>query len=412
MGATLEKLRLGNVTIPVIYEQDTTLPIVSMQVIFTNSGSIDDQKNYGIAKLTSMIYNEGSKTRGAVGFAKALDDKAIHLGASCGLETFVLDISSLKEQWAESLSLSAELLANPNFTKSTLEKVKTLTLGTIAQKESDFDDVADNTLKAILFPKTPLAIPTRGTKQSVQALTLDDLKTYSLHHLVRSRAIIIIGGDITKEKALESVSQVLTPLPEGQPAQIVNYTASSTQTTQIVKKKTQQAYIYFGAPFTLKAGDAESYKAKVAAFILGSSGFGSRLMEEVRVKRGLAYSAYARIHQNRSASYLSGYLQTKIDNQQQAINLVKSVIGEFIAHGATQKELDGAKKFLLGSEPLRNETLSARLSRTYNEYYLGLPFGHSKDELSKIEALTLDDLNSFIRAHPEIQDLSVAIVTQ
>jgi predicted Zn-dependent peptidase len=91
--------------------------------------------------------------------------------------------------------------------------------------------------------------------------------------------------------------------------------------------------------------------------------------------------------------------------------VVKELISEFVKNGVTQKELDSAKKFLLGSEPLRNEILSQRLSKTFMEYYKGLEIGYSTKELELIEALTLDSLNEFIKSHKEINNLTFSIVT-
>jgi predicted Zn-dependent peptidase len=160
------------------------------------------------------------------------------------------------------------------------------------------------------------------------------------------------------------------------------------------------------------AGDEEYYKARVATFILGTGGFGSRLMEEIRVKRGLAYSAYSRAEVTKSHSHFSGYLQTKLESKDEAIKIVKDVIADFVKDGVTKDELEQAKKFILGSEPLRNETLSQRLSTAFQEYYNGFDLGHSKGELKLIEKLTLSDLNTFIKSHKEINQLSFSVVTK
>ena len=95
---------------------------------------------------------------------------------------------------------------------------------------------------------------------------------------------------------------------------------------EIIKKETEQSYIYFSSPFHIEADSKENYKAKVASFILGGSGFGSRLMEEIRVKHGLAYSAYGQIKNNKSHSHFSGYLQTKLDNTQKAKEMVINIV--------------------------------------------------------------------------------------
>jgi len=147
-------------------------------------------------------------------------------------------------------------------------------------------------------------------------------------------------------------------------------------------------------------------------FILGTGGFGSRLMEEVRVKRGLAYSAYARVNVTKSSSYMSGYLQTKLESMEEAKATVKEVIATFVKKGVTKDELEQTKKFILGSEPLRVETMSQRLSRTFQEYYKGFELGSSELELEQIQNLKLKDLNKYIKEHKEILDISFAIVTK
>jgi predicted Zn-dependent peptidase len=113
----------------------------------------------------------------------------------------------------------------------------------------------------------------------------------------------------------------------------------------------------------------------------------------------------------RSNVYFSGYLQTKLESQKEAEATVKEVIADFVKKGVTQEELDQAKKFLLGSEPLRVETLSQRLTRTFQEYYKGQELGSSLKELEKIKTLSLDALNDYIKKHNEINELTFAIVT-
>lgn len=413
MASTLEFIDVHGVKIPMIFEQDKRLPIASMQLVFTGSGSVDEGKHIGLARLCAKMLGEGSRKRGSVGFADALEARAISLSATAGNESFVVELSSLKDEFATGLSLLDEQLKEPNFTPKTLEKIKTITQSEIARKEADFDTVASNELKAVLFEGTPMATPNIGTKESITAIALDDVKRFTADHLVLSNAIVVIGGDLSLEEAKANVSKALSLLPVGQ-ATLERYFEPRTAPKESILKRpsTEQAYLYFGSPFAMREGDPEHYKARVAMFILGSSGFGSRLMEEVRVKRGLAYSAYSRLNVSKTNTYFNGYLQTKLESQAEAKATVESVIDTFVKGGATQSELDQAKKFLLGSEPLRVETLSQRLGRTFGEYYAGKPLGHSLQELEQIRGLALDELNDFIRRHGEIRHLSYAIVTK
>jgi predicted Zn-dependent peptidase len=150
----------------------------------------------------------------------------------------------------------------------------------------------------------------------------------------------------------------------------------------------------------------------VASFILGASGFGSRLMEEIRVKQGLAYSIYGYVSLQKTHSYFTGYLQSDLQKQQKATNLVQKIVDEFIKSGATKKELKSAKKFLLGSEPLRVETFSQRQNRAFGLYYKGLEQDFYKKELKMIKDLKLKDLNQFIKKHKEITKLSFYIINK
>ena len=413
MASTLDFIEVHGVKVPFIFEEEKHLPIVSMQIVFTHSGSIDEGKHYGLARVSAKMLNEGSLKRGSVGFADALDARAIQLSSNAGNETFVIELGSLKEEFNTGLSLLGEQLREPNFTAKSLEKVKTMALSDISRKEADFDTVASDELKAVLFEGTPMAVPNIGTKKSIKAITLNDIETFKKDHFVLSNALIVMGGDISLIDAKAKVQALLSVLEMGKMGKERHYEPRKEPKESILKRpQTEQAYLYFGAPYAMNEGDPEFYKARVAMFILGSSGFGSRLMEEIRVKRGLAYSAYSRLSVAKTNTYFSGYLQTKLESGEEAKKTVVEVIDTFVREGVTQGELDQARKFLLGSEPLRVETLSQRLGRTFSEYYSGKPLGSSVQELELIRTLTLEEVNDFIKRHCAIRDLSCAILTK
>jgi len=412
MAATIEYIKIDGLKVPVIFEHDTRLPLVTMQFTFTNSGSITDTHKAGLAKFSAKLMNEGTKKLGSSAFAESLESRAIHISSSTGTETFVMEVGSLKEEFDTAIEKYAMLLQDPNYTKEAVAKIKTMTLGALSRKENDFDYVASNELKAILFKGTPLAQPSSGTLQSVKSIELDDVKSFLKSHLTQSNLIVVLGGDIDLKDAKKKIKKLIKLLPKGDVAPVAHYDVVKKPSESILYKQTEQAYIYFGSPYDMAVNDEDYYKARVATFILGTGGFGSRLMEEIRVKRGLAYSAYARVHVSKSSSYLNGYLQTKLDSLEEAQKTVKDVIAKFVKKGVTEEELEQTKKFLLGSEPLRVETMSQRLNRTFMEYYKGFPLGHSATELEKIQKLSLKDLNKFIKQHTEINELSFAIVTE
>ncbi|MGE3613151.1 MAG: insulinase family protein, partial [Sulfurimonas sp.] len=125
MAATIDEIQTKNVSVPLIFEQDKRLPLVTMQFIFKNSGSVTDTTKAGLAKLSAKVLNEGTKTLGSSVFAEALESKAIHISASIGKETLVLELGCLKEELDEGLGYFEMLLKEPNLTKDVIEKVKT-----------------------------------------------------------------------------------------------------------------------------------------------------------------------------------------------------------------------------------------------------------------------------------------------
>jgi predicted Zn-dependent peptidase len=408
MPATLHEVMVHDTAIPVIFEQDNQLPLVSMQLVFEHSGALTDTKA-GVAKLASRLLGEGTKAMGSEAFAEALESRAITLHASVGAETFVISLNALKSEFDFGLEMLLGLLQDPNTSPEAFTKVQTQMIGTLTQKQSDFDYVANVLLKSLLFADTPRAYPSSGTVESVGQMTLEDIQTHLSTHLGRDNLIVVLGGDMQETEAKAMATKLAMALPAITVNPLTPIVATPESKTVTQTAATEQAYLYFGAPYSMPYDSDEVYLGKVASFVLGSSGFGSRLMEEIRVKRGLAYSAYCSFSVNRTGSYLTGHLQTKLESATQAQRVVAEVVEQFIAEGITQEELDAAKQFLVGSEPLRNETLQQRIGNAFHAYYSGKSLDYRTVELQLIEAIELEQINAFIESHTEIRKLSFAI---
>jgi zinc protease len=409
LAAELYEYPYKEVKVPIVYEKSTT-PIVSLQLVFRGAGHLANTKE-GVADMSAKLLAEGTKKEGSIGFATKLDAKAIELGAHVGRESFVIELSSLKSEFSDALVYLQELLQDPNYTQEAFTQIKLKKEGWLEEKQADFDYIAANHLRGMLFRGTALGSAYMGTVESVASMKLKELEQFIGSHLGYNNLIVVVGGEIEVTEAKKVLGSLLPLLPKVEEKAIKAYSPSTQESIETLAYDTQQAYIYFGAPFEFSYKKEEQYLAKIVAYVLGSAGFGSRLMEEIRVKRGLAYSAYASLRTTKSASYLSGYLQTKLATQEEAIRIVKEVVNHFVKEGITQKELEDTKKFLLGSEPLRTETLSQRLHRTFNDYYYGRPLDFSQKQLKNIERVTLKEVNAFIKAHPELMKLSFSVVT-
>ena len=265
-------LKAANLQIPTVYEASKTLPAVSLKLIFKVAGTCAEEKA-GLAKFVAKIFDEGTLSKGAAGF-----------------ETFAFELNCLQEHFSFAIARLKELLEEPNLSQKSFEKVRTLTLGEILGNESDYDYLARVALNGLLYPGTNLARPSIGTKQSVESITLEDVKNFITSKLDLANLFVVLGGEVTPEEL--NLDEILSSLKHGEARELKLFKTDEKCGQKSIIKPSEQAYIYFGAPFDVSR--EERYKAKVATFILGEGGFGSRLMEEIRVKRGLAYSAYAR----------------------------------------------------------------------------------------------------------------------
>lgn len=402
----MQNLEVSRVKIPFIFEENNDFPIVILKLVFRNCGRSYDEIA-GFAKMFARILNEGVDDS----FFKELEFKAVNLEASSGFESLEINLSCLKENFEFALKHLENLLLNPRFEEKILEKLKINALGELASKNSDFDYLAKNLLNSEIFECKEFQSPNDGDEKSIKQISLSDLESFYKKNINLSNLVVILGGNLAQEKAKGLLNKLLAKLQKGSQNSQKTYEINSKNKDIIqIRKESEQAYIYFAAPFFTKFNDKDFYLAKIALFILGQGGFGSRIMEEIRVKRGLAYSAYAMLDMNASFTRVFGYLQTKNESAKEAKKIVKEVFRDFVKEGVSQNELVQAKNFLIGSTPLRYESLSRRLSISFNEYYQGLPKGYYKEELKLIEKVELQELNAYIQKHNEILDLNFASI--
>jgi len=379
----------------IIFEKDTLGRSV-LEIVFKNAGSIYAKP--GVAYFLSHIFNTKGDIKSKEKIYTEVENDAIEFHASVNREFFTLSIKYLNSKENKALKFLQTILTSPNITHESFEKSKKEIEAKILNKQNDNDYIASTNLFKQIFKNTPLEYPVMC---NIDSIDIEDIRSFYTN-LFSKEYVIINGGKKADLKFLDLFSPKSEATPFFRP-----------QKKETVKefKNVEQSYIHFASPFDTDYQN-ELYLAKIATFVLGAGGFGSRMMEEIRVKRGYAYSAYASNAFRKTYKLLSGYLQTKLENTQDALNLVTDLVEEFYKNGINEDELKQAKQFLIGSEPLRNETLNQRLLRKFNEYYLSLPEGYYKKELELIQKAGTEEVNSFIKAHPEIRELTFSVVTK
>jgi len=381
----------------VIFEK-SNLGKTSVKIVIHNSGSIFTKP--GVAYFLTHIFNTKGSLEKKEKIYSILEEDGVEFSTFLNKEFLTINIDFLNEKEKKALKLLKEILTSPNITNKSFEISKKEIISKIQNKKNDNDYLATINLYKIIFKKTFLKYPVIG--EDIKNITIDDIKNF-YNAIFENSTITMIGG---KNINIDKITSLFKQKNKSYP-----FFIPKKQKDTVLKKEVEQSYIHFASFFDVNYKN-EMHLAKIATFILGAGGFGSRIMEEIRVKRGYAYSAYATNNFKKTYKLLNGYLQTKLQNTNDAINLIKEIINNFYEKGVTKKELELAKKFLIGSEPLRNETINQRLFRKFNEIYLNLPKEYFKKELELISNTKLDEINEFIKSHEEIKNITFAIVTK
>lgn len=396
-----------NVTIPLVFEQNTSLPIVSLELIFKNSGAIFDEF-LSISAVFSEILNEGSKEQKKEDFYQILEDKAIRFYAYATKENIIFSLYCFATDLKVGINAIKQVLNAPNFSTKTISSVKSRLIAKLENKKKNNDYLAVNLLNKTLFSGNNFAKTFLGTKESIVRVRYEGLKQKQKSSFTQNKLIMAISGFIDEKAAKNLLLDLSKTLSVAPIESVKPFKISHNKQIKFLKQDVNQTFIHFGAEF-LK--DTNEHLVLLASNILGGGGFGSRLTEEVRVKRGLAYSVWAGINQARFVSFFSGYMQTSVKNQSLAIELLQTTIKNFIEKGATQNELKNAQEFLLGSEPLKLEKTNQRLKRILKNVYLEKTINHDKEVLEKLKKTSLKELNEFLSSHTEMLDLSFGIVS-
>ena len=410
MSKNIDYLKIKDVKVPIIYLKSDRLPKADIQVIFKNAGKNTSHKA-GLSYITSKIFSSGTKKKDESEFYEDLEARAIYFEAHSGYENIIFSLSSLSTELSSSIKALKSVLNNPRLTKNNLTKIMQEIKGSILEKQNNFDYLASVGFNKMMFKGSNMANPLIGDLKSIKDIKLSDIKGFIKSHITLSNATIVISGDY-QEKDIKKLVIALSSLGKGKKEKEATFSIKDKSETIKENAKTDQAYINFGSSFDLKVNDEDYYKAKIAHFILGSGGFGSRLMNEIRVKKGLAYSVHSDVQIEKLFSNFRGSLQTKLENEDEAIKIVKQTILAFTQKGVSQKELSSSKKFILGSYPLKNELISQKISRIFNDFNNGKKENSYEDDLKKIKALSLRELNIFIKKHIEINNLSFYIITK
>ncbi|MFP4607144.1 MAG: M16 family metallopeptidase [Thiohalospira sp.] len=382
----------------VLYVHAPELPMVDLQVTFA-AGSARDGDKPGLAALTNGLLEAGAGERGEEAIADDLAASGAELSTSAERDRASVHLRSLAdpERLDPALAILADVLARPTFPEEAFERERRRALVGLRQAKQDPGEVADRAFHRALYGDHPYAHPTSGTEESVEGLARTDVATFHDRYYVAANADVAIVGDVDRERAAELAEAAVAELPDGEAAPPLPEVADLEEAEQVAKDfPSAQTHLLIGQP-GMRRGDPDYWPLLVGNHILGGSGFGSRIMEAVREERGLAYSAYSHFRPlGRRGPFIIG-LQTANANAEEAEELARDLLADFVEEGPSEDELEAAKANLVGSFPLRINTNSDLLGYLAMIGFHDLPTDYLDRFTDRVEAVTVEDIRDAFR---------------
>lgn len=390
--------------------EDHSLPIISFQFLFSGGAATDPRSRAGLANMVSGLLDEGAGELDSQSFQRRLSDESISLSFSASRDNFAGSLKTLTRNRDEAFDLLRIALTEPRFDPDAVTRIRAQILAGIASRTNDPDRIAQQTFWEAIFPGHPYAQPVEGTAESVAAITEDDLRTFVTRRLARNELIVGVVGDMTADELKILLDKTFGALPERSEAfTIPKVEPAAGGEVIVVQAENPQSRILFGQK-GLYRDDPDYYAALVLNHILGGGSFTSRLYDEIREKRGLAYSVYSYLLPLDSAALWLGGAGTENAAVSVSVELVKNQWANLRAFGVSQDELDKAKANLVGSFGLRFDSSSAIAGMlvAVQRRDLGIEFLNERNDL--IARVTLDDVNRVAARLLDPDALTVVVV--
>lgn len=383
--------------------EDHKVPIIALEWAFEGAGASDPKGKEGLANLAARTLDEGAGPYDSQTFAARLQDNAIALGFDAGRDAFGGSLRTLSDRRDEAFELTRLSLTEPRFDAEAVERMRAAILSSLRRDQADPNYVARRLFYTTAYPDHPYGDEIRGTPESLPAITPDDLRAFVKAGFGRDRLVVAAAGDITPEDLGRALDQVFGALPAtSETPAIPNVEPKGLGETLVATRPSAQTVMLMGQP-GLKRSDPDWYAAMVMNHILGGGGFGSRLMEEVREKRGLSYGVYSYlISLDHSALIMAGG-NTVNAKAGQALDIMRAEWRRMAEQGVTEQELADAKTYLTGSFPLQLSSTQA-IARTLLQIRrdrLGIDYLNRRDAL--INGVTQADVQRVAQRllHPD-----------
>lgn len=383
----------------VLFVENHTIPVLDVSVEFDAGARRDPTGKAGTASLTNDLLARGLRAANGepalteAQISDAMADTAAQRGGSAGIDRAGLTLRTLSNATERdaSVALLARILAHPSFPEDFFARDKARTISSIREDETKPEEIANKAFWRALYGAHPYA--QQETARSVQAITRDDVIDFHRQHYVANRAVVAMIGAITRQEADAIARQLTRRLPQGAALPALPPVQIAPAREQWIGHPASQAHILVGMP-AIARGDADFFSLMVGNYTLGGGGFVSRLMHEVREKRGLSYSVYSYFSPLAQPGPFQAGLQTQKAQAAQALQVVRETLATFLREGPTEQEVQAAKDNLVGGFALRIDNNRKILDNIAMIGFYDLPLDYLDTWVANVERVTALDIRA------------------
>ena len=408
---------MAKAPLPLSYGQDQTallfsdasVPIVSIDFSFKAGSAFDPDGKEGLAAITAAMLTESVQGYDALSYKKALERHAIQLSYDATRDDLVGRLQFLKDQKDAAIRLARLSFLQPAFIKDDLARIKRQQSSYFDYKEQTPRILARDLWWETAFAGHPYAHPIEGTRDTVARLTPKDVQSFFTHCLTRRQFTVGIAGDIDAPEATVLLKELFGDLPDTAGcAKVVPLTLKQGQNIHQTRDVPQNV-AFFGHA-SIRRTDPDFYAMMIVDYTLGSGSFSSRLMDEIREKRGLTYGIGTMLTDMGAGPLILGQVSASADKMPQALALTQSIWQDVGDKGITPQELSDAKLYLNGSFPLQQDSTKKLSALMLYMQQQNLPLDYLDQRAALINAVTLEQANSVAARVLNAQNLIITEV--
>jgi zinc protease len=378
----------------VYFVENHDLPMLDVSVAFAAGSAYDQAARAGLASLTRHVMSLGAGELGEQQIAEGLADVGAQMGGFFDGDRagFTLRTLSGTAEREPALAILKAILARPTFPETVVEREKARVIANLREAATKPEYLGEKAFQAAIYDGHPYALPESGEPETVATLARADLAAFHAGHYRAANMVVAIMGDIDRAGAEKLAADLAAGLPAGAaPAPLPPVADIKAATERQIAHHATQSHLFLGQP-GMTRDDVDYFPLLVGNYILGGGGFDSRMIEEIRQKRGLAYSAYSYFMPMKERGPFQIGLQTRRDATDQAVEVVRDTLRRFLAEGPTEAELAQAKANLVGSFPLRLDSNRKILDHLAMMGFYNLPPDWLDSYVRKVAAVSRDDV--------------------